>query len=148
MRYLFGCIVLSLTVPATPSADVKKAEALVKAYLLDVLDDPNSLKVARWGPHDLACKYRVVAYDCVYLDGNAFYDALLKLDEKGGPLPVVRLRFRAKNKAGALQLADLLFAVKGQKVVPLGEGSDSWPARLLKARAAHAELKKKFQEKP
>lgn len=94
---------------ATKQTDPKKVQAAVLAYLRENLDDPDSLKVARWGPHDLEAKSGLTAHDIAT-------DPWVRFPGDDRPWPIVRLRFRAKNSRGALVLTDALFMLRRGKV--------------------------------
>ncbi len=137
MKCLSICAVLLLAVPVSGQApDVKKAEAMVKASILDNAGDPDSVKFARWGPHDLTCKSALVPQD---MDAMIWplvpFQGFVK--DGSGPCPLVRVRFRMKNDRGALAVVDLLFGLRKGKVVfaatnPYGDG---WATRFAEKKA-------------
>jgi hypothetical protein len=102
-------------------------EKAVRDWIVDNANDPASVQFARWGPHNPK--------------GNDDFLARLGVDVPKG-VAVLRVRWREKNKVGALTLHDELFAVSESKVSRIGENhdGDDWIA------AARAKVKKLSQD--
>ncbi len=149
MRILFGCAVLLLAVPAVAQApvDVKKAEAAVKAYVLDNVGDPDSVKWVKLGPHDLEGKIGlatnnygdlglpfVLPPDLEHL-GTDYLAVATMLGKVKGPLPLIRARYRLANKTGGKELHDTVFTLAEGKVIPLGKNrfGDDWRDHVARA---------------
>jgi hypothetical protein len=90
-------------------------EKAVRDWIVDNANDPASVQFARWGPHNPK--------------GNDDFLAPLGVDVPKG-VAVLRVRWREKNKVGALTLHDELFAVSESKVSRIGENheGDDWIA--------------------
>jgi hypothetical protein len=88
-------------------------ERLVKKYIVDHANDPDSLRFVKWGPHDPDRKLSAT------------------LPGKFTGLPdgyYVRVCYRAKNHNGAMQFYDALVVVQGARVKgAVGNGyGDDW----------------------
>src|SRR5262245_20909664 len=131
----------TLALAAAPPAPLGPEEKLVRAWILENADDPKSVAFASWGPHDLKAQVGMkAAHELVILTPyagqvNAIRDALKGMGE--GPLAAVRVRYRMKNKAGALELYDHLFAVGRGKAAAFNpnEYGDGWRAAWAKILA-------------
>lgn len=145
--------------PASPEA---KASALVRAYVLNRADDPDSVKFAKVGPHDPKGKLGITGKDITELSlgalpGDDFKHLgtdrrevgarLIRVEELAGgedrPLPLARARYRLKNRQGAYELHDTVFVVWEGEVFPVGRNrfGDRWGAELLAAKKALREFR-------
>ena len=95
-------------------ADPRSAEEkLVKAYLLEKLNDPSSLEIASWGPH--------------FLEGENW--PVIKTKDKDRPKArIFRVCYRTKNALGAKVLVDVLFTFADNKIIQIqpNEAGDEW----------------------
>jgi hypothetical protein len=165
-RYLMLCLLVCATgcnPPTTsespkpsstsPAAAAQASEAdthqAAKDYLLDNANDPKSVEFSRWGPDDLSGK-TIAAYakakKVPFVNGSLLVgdlgipnggDIFAKADQ------IVRVRYRAKNAAGALQLSDLLVGLKAGKVTGTLENSlgDEWLDKLTEKFTKNQEKK-------
>jgi hypothetical protein len=128
-----------------------KEEEAVKKYILDHANDPKSVEFVTWGPHDLKGELDALSKDISRTWGEI--DKVRREDEKarkdrgefvitGPTLPqvkqehvsgdILRVRWREKNKAGALEVYDSLFTVRNGKVIdatPQRNG-DEWLVKM------------------
>lgn len=120
--------------------DASETEARVRQFILDNADDPESVQFASWGPHDLTGELRRLTGqyiearrpredDGFSTTGPSWYDPAIRDSDY-----IVRVRFRTKNRLGALELLDTLCFLRNseQGVAyiypnPLG---DQWLSRL------------------
>ncbi len=142
MRILFGCTLLVLAVPAVAQAplDVKKAEAIVLAMAREYVGDADSIKVAKWGPHDLECKSGLTPRDVGAFAWPPLQKPRYSPDDRIG---LIRVQTREKDASGTPQLKDGLFGISKGKVVfvALNPYGDNWIARFTARKKAKAKAK-------
>jgi hypothetical protein len=147
---LSALALLTLLPLASPAQEKKllPQEEAVKAFILDNANDPKSVELAKWGPHDLKAEVGLRPKHWLFfyyrggsLKGDERTKRLLKalnyaLERlrteaeamPGQATPVVRVRFRLANEMGGRELHDALFLVTGKMVLPLGDNNlgDNW----------------------
>jgi hypothetical protein len=87
-------------------------DSVVKAYVLDHADDPESVEFDRFGPDDLE-GWLPTEIRKQSSGGIGVNYVILEKSDK-----IVRVRYRSKNRAGAKQLHDELYGLKDGKVIP------------------------------
>ena len=109
--------------PAGDKAEVRSRtrsleEELVKKYVLDHANDAKSVEFATWGPHSLK-------------DELGFPSEEVGQQKAEQGFAALRLCWREKNRAGALERHDSIFFVRNSKVhhaFPNQDGDDWIPA--------------------
>lgn len=144
MRYALPLLLLACPAAAAQAPDVKKAEAAVRAYVLENADDPKSVEWVKWGPHDPKGAVAKAAMlpllegaepSHLNLNHRQVIDRLDRLAGKQrragrgvSDYALVRVRYRLRNRAGAIELHDDIFVVGagGAAVVGLNPHGDEW----------------------
>jgi hypothetical protein len=108
-------------------------ESVVRRYVLDNADDPASVEFDRWGPNDE--EGRVAGAIEKRFQERGLTGFGLAMQQMGFPpgSHTIRVRFRAKNRVGAKELVDMLYAVKDGKVVgtQINPFGDDWIEKML-----------------
>src|SRR5262245_33053035 len=100
---------------------------MAKAYIRANVINTNGLEFVKAGPHALKGESTATASSLVLSDEvkdtlNLSEKAVAAWAEKHAgdeaPVPLVRVKFHAPNRRGALRLYDLLFVVRGSEVMP------------------------------
>jgi hypothetical protein len=143
--------------PAADKAEARstphgKEEEAVKKYILDHANDPKSVEFVTWGPHDLKGELAALAKEVsrvsdelngvrlenekaqaktqnIHVPAAPGFPKAKREDTSG---PILRVRWREKNKAGALEVYDSLFTVRDGKVIdatPQRNG-DEWLVKM------------------
>jgi hypothetical protein len=91
-----------------------REEEIVKNWVMEHADDPRSVAFAKWGPHDFKGVLYGLEQEWRRKTGRAWDTHLAPAAPGNG---VLRLRWREKNRLGALTLHDRIFYLKDGRVV-------------------------------
>ena len=100
--------------PEERSAPAMPAEEIVERYILGTAPDPDSVRFARWGPHDLTGE--------------------LVTHRKGSDDRILRVRYESKNRQGQRVVEDDLFYLLDGEVnqVVTNLWGDQWREAMRK----------------